>query len=142
MAWLRPLVRLRNSGTVPGGSMITKRVTNTSPASFRSAALTAARSRRDPAADLVEECLEHVGRRGVLAEPVGLAVAVVVARARDQQAELPCQAAQPVARLRRVVPVVDLEAREPGGRHRVDRVLADGLAALLGRRVGEHGHAT
>src|SRR5690348_12709109 len=88
IAWLRPLVRLRNSGTVPGGSMMTNSVTKTSTRNFRSAALTARRSRRDPAADLVEQRLEDLGRRGVLAEPVGLAVTVVVARTGHQQVEL------------------------------------------------------
>src|SRR6478735_4975904 len=114
IAWLRPLVRLRNSGTVPGGSMMTKSVTNTSPASFRSAAFTVPRSRGDPAADLVEQRLEHVGRRGVLTEAVGLAVAVVVAGPGHEQAEVGGQPAEPGAGVGSVVPVVDLEPGQSG----------------------------
>ena len=104
-------VSARNIGSVPGGSMITNSVTKTSMKSCASDArrLTAGPPplRRSPAP---RSRVEHLGVGGVLAEPVALAGAVVVAGARVEQAQLGGQAPQVLALGRVVVAVVDLEA--------------------------------
>src|SRR5829696_9912716 len=138
----RPLVRLRNSGMVPGGSMITKSVTKTSPNSLPSEAVTASGGQDGRgAARLGEQGVDDRGIRGVLTEAVLLAAAVVVARPGDQQVELGGERTEPGPGLGRVVAVVHLEAGQPGGGHRGDGVLAHRPAALGGCRVSEHRHS-
>lgn len=82
-----------------------------------------------------------LGVGGVLAEPDGLAAAVIVAGPGRQQPQIAGEPAQPGPGRLVVVHVVDLDAVEPRGGEPRHRRLGHHLAALDGGRVREDGDA-
>src|SRR5690606_36673359 len=149
-------VSARKIGTVPGGSMMTNSVTKAEISSCQSS--TSTRSpphpqrgsvpRRAPRQDRasahhrepteVLDALEHLGRGGVLPQRVLPARAVVVRATCVEQLVPGGYRAQPLALLRAVVAVVDLEALEPRGDHRVDHCFSHDPSPPIGTLVREH----
>ena len=87
------------------------------------------------------DALQHFGCRGVLAEPIRFAGAVVITRPRNNQVVLLRQFKQPDLAIVGIVTVVDLESEKACVNKLGDRGFLDHAVTPVGCRMRQHGHS-